>query len=412
MPHCLIIGNGAAGNQAALAARKQDPQAEITVISRENRFCYYRYLLPQLLAGKKDQSNMLLHPESFYREKNINFLLGRVVGAVNTSTNKVILADGQEIGYDSLLIASGSLARKPSWPGSDLDGVVTLREWDDIPVIESKLPRSKDIVVVGGGLLGIEFAWAFRELGRNVSYLIKEDRFWPQMLDMTASSIIHRKLYDAGVNLMTNESVKEIRGESGRVVSVLTESGKEIPCQMVGAAIGAVPETAFLKDSGIVVDRGVLADDHLRANLPNVFAAGDVAQAWDVVAGEHRVNTSWLNAHRQGDIAGANMAGGTKVFAGGMSYNAMEIYGISFVSMGTPNSTGDGYSAVSKVGSTGDDYKKIVFRDGVLVGATLLGNTAQARSLEDLIKRQVKAGDRGEEMLDPGFDFKSLTIGD
>lgn len=409
MANYVIIGNGPAGTQAALAAKKLDPEAAVTIVSREAQLFYYRYYLPHFLAGAKDESKMVVHPEAFYAKKGVDLVLGHQVVSVNPEKNILTLIDGSSLSYSALVVASGSRARGPAWPGSDLDGVVTLREWADVPKIQEKTRNSRQAVVVGGGLLGIELAWAFRELGLEVSYLIKEDRFWPQMLDTDASAIVERRVREAGVNLMTNESIKEIRGENGRVSGVSLESGGQIPCQLLGVAIGAVAETGFLKDSGVQVDRGVIVDDHLRSNFPNIFAAGDVAQAYDVVYGEHRVNTSWLNAYRQGDIAGANMAGGEKTFAGGIPYNLMEIYGLSFVSMGLPNAAGDEYQIVSRSEPDRDLYHKLVLKDGALIGATLLGDVERARYFEEMIKRQLPVGALAANLLDPAFDLDAIV---
>lgn len=409
MASYVITGNGPAGTQAALAAKKQDPAAAVTIVSREAQLFYYRYYLPHLLAGAKDAAKMVVHPESFYAKKGVDLILGQEVISLNPEKNLLTLESGDSLPYSALVIATGSRARGPIWPGSSLEGVVTLREWADVPRILERVHDSGQAVVVGGGLLGIELAWAFRELGMEVNYLIKEDRFWPQMLDAEASAIVERRVRAAGVDLIVNASIKEIAGDDGRVSGVTTESGRRIPCQLLGVAIGAVPETGLLRDSGVLVDRGVIVDDHLRSNYPNVYAAGDVAQAYDVVYGEHRVNTSWLNAYRQGDIAGTNMAGGEKVFAGGIPYNLMEIYGIGFVSMGLPNAAGAGYQVISRTEPELDLYQKVVLREGVVVGATLLGQVERARYFEEMIKRRLPVGDVAESLLDPEFDLDAIV---
>ncbi|MEJ5186189.1 MAG: FAD-dependent oxidoreductase, partial [Candidatus Geothermincolales bacterium] len=330
----LIIGNGGAGLTAARTLRNLDAGGKITIVDEETHPCYYRMRLPDYICGWKDRDSVFFVTRDFYREKGIEFLGGRRVTRVVPEKRLVELDGGEALSYGRLLIASGARPRPLPVPGSDLDGVVYLRTLDQAEDIIRRGKEASEGVVLGGGLLGVELARCFNELGLRTHYLIREDRFWPQMLDVTGSALVEQVLAEKGVVLRKGEGIQEIRGEGGKVTSVLTSSGEELPADMVGVAIGVVCNLEFLEGSGIETRQGVLVDDRLRSNVEDVYAAGDVAQAYDPVLGEHRVVTSWLNALRQGETAARNMAGEETALGGVVPFNVIVIYGLPVASVG------------------------------------------------------------------------------
>lgn len=405
----LVIGNGGAGLTAARTLRNLDVEGKITIVDEETHPCYYRMRLPDYICGWKDRDSVFFVNRDFYREKGIELLGGRRVTRVVPKERRVELDGGEALSYERLLIASGARPRPLPVPGSDLDGVVYLRTLDQA---EDIIRRGKDAsrgVVLGGGLLGVELARCFNELGLETHYLIREDRFWPQMLDVTGSALVEQVLAEKGVILRKEEGIQEIRGEGGKVTSVLTSSGEELPADMVGVAIGVVCNLEFLEGSGIETRQGVLVDDRLRSNVEDVYAAGDVAQAYDPVLGEHRVVTSWLNALRQGETAARNMAGEEAALGGVVPFNVIVIYGLPVASVGQDEASAADAEVIKVHLPEERIYRKFLVKDGVLVGANLVGSTADAHALETLVRRQVRVERLADRLARRDFDARELV---
>ena len=407
----VIIGSGFAGLKAAETIRSLDASATVIILTEEGDLPYWRPRLPDYIARQVTIDKLAIRTAAWLTEKRIDVRLNQRVAAIYPSQNRVLLVDGSAVPYDNLLLATGSLARRPGRdiPGSDLLGVVTLRTLEDARHIANLLDQADRTAVVGGGLLGIELVRAFRERGNAVTYFMREDRFWPQMLDVTAASMVEGRLVARGIELRHGELIKEIKGQDGRVSSITTTKGEGLPCQVVGYAIGAVPATAVLAESGIKVDKGVLVDETLRTNIPNIYAAGDVAQALDLVHGDYRVNTSVANAQTQGEVAGSNMAGVARSFRGAVASNAMQIYGISFACSGIAIPPGPGFEEITGMYPRGDVYKKLVLKDAKLVGAMLLGDIAENKAVQELIAQGRDLSNVRDRLLTDGFDLRQLV---
>ncbi len=404
----LIIGNGGAGLAAALTLRTMDPGAIITLVDEEEHPCYYRMRLPDYICGWKDRDSVFYVREEFYREKKIHFLGGRKVARLRPQNRQVELEDGEVLGYDRLLISSGARPRDLPVPGSQLDGVVYLRTLDQAEDIIRRGRVSSAGVVLGGGLLGVELARCFNELGLKTHYLIREDRFWPQMLDVTGSALVEEVLKEKGILLRKEEGIQEILGKEGKVTSVLTTSGEHLQADMVGVAIGVVCNVEFLEGSGLEVRQGVMVNDQLRTNVEGIYAAGDVAQAFDPVLGEHRVVTSWLNALRQGEAAARNMAGEDFALGGVVPFNVIVIYGLPVASIGADEASSPEAEVIRVHQPERRIYRKFLIKDGVLVGANLVGHTADAHALETLVRRQVEVGGFADKLAREDFDARTL----
>jgi len=365
--------------------------------------------LPDYISGWKGRDSLFEVKEDFYSRYRIEFVAADRVVSVDPEKGAVRLEKNGSLAYDRLLIASGARPRELTCPGSRLQGVVYLRTLDQAEEIISRAGKAKNAVALGGGLLGVEMARAFNELGLATRYLIREDRFWPQMLDAVGSSLVEKVLQEKGVILHKEEGIEEIRGENGRVAGVLTTSGTALEADMVGVAIGVVSNIEFLEGSGIETDRGVVVDDHLQSNQPEVYAAGDVAQALDVIHGDHRVVTSYLNARRQGETAGINMSGGDAALGGVVPYNVIVIYGLPVAGIGLNQPPDEeNYEVLTGDYPRGNEYRRLVFKDGVLVGCTLIGNIGEARAMETLIRMKADLSAYRDRLFEPGFDAKVL----
>jgi len=405
----LIIGNGGAGLRAAQTIRKRDPGGSIIMVDRERYPCYYRMRLPDYISGWKERDSVFVVKEDFYSDNGIELLREDFVTRVNPDEHEAVLEKGGTIPYDRLLIAAGARPRELTCPGYRKDGVVYLRTLDQAEDIIARTRTARSAVSLGGGLLGVEMARAFNERGLNTHYLIREDRFWPQMLDAPGSSLVEKVLEEKGVVLLKEEGIDAIEGDGGRVAKVKTTAGRELDADLVGICIGVMSNLEFLEGSGLETERGIIVDEHLRANRPDIYAAGDIAQALDVASGEHRLVTSWLNTQRQGEIAGINMSGGDAALEGVVPFNVIVIYGLPVASLGIdipPEK--EGYEALNGDYPKDGKYRKLVLRDGVLVGGTLIGNIAEAQAIESLIKMQADLSPYRERLFEPGFDAKKL----
>jgi|YelNatPaOPRAMG01_1025707.scaffolds.fasta_scaffold29393_4 NAD(P)H-nitrite reductase large subunit len=406
----VIVGNGGAGLRAAQAIRGRDPGGEITIVDREPYPCYYRMRLPDYISAWRDRDSVFVVREDFYRENGIRFLAGQEVTAVKPGEGAVELSSGESLPFDRLLLACGARPRELTVPGGDLDGVVYLRTLDQAEDIIRRGKAARSAVALGGGLLGVEMARAFNEMGLQTRYLIREDRFWPQMLDVQGSTLVERVLEDKGIELHKEEGIEEVLGEGGRVEAVRTSSGRDLKADLLGVAIGVVSNLEFLEGSGISTDRGILVDEHLASNLPGIYAAGDAAQALDRSSGEYRVVTSWLNAQRQGEIAGTNMSGGDAALEGVVPYNVIVIYGLPVACVGLDlPPEGEDYEVLTGDYPRDGQYRKLVLREGVLVGATFIGEIKEARAAEELIRRGADLSAWRARLFHPDFDLRQLV---
>jgi NAD(P)H-nitrite reductase large subunit len=407
--HYLIIGNGAAGLRTAQTIRKRDPEGAITIVDEEPYPAYYRMRLPDYISGWKERETIFMAGDAFYEENRIELRRGDRAVEVRPDAHEVVLEKSGTISYDRLLIATGARPRAFSGTGHDLDGVVYLRTLDQADDIISRGKAATSAVVLGGGLLGVEMARCFNELGLTTYYLIREDRFWPQMLDTAGSSLVEKVLLEKGILLRKEEGIEEISGDGTRVAGVNTTTGQSLEADIVGIAIGVVSNLEFLAGSGIETDRGVLVDERLRTNQPDIYAAGDAAQVLDPASGEHRLVTSYLNTQRQGEVAGTNMSGGDAAMEGIIPFNVIVIYGLPVASLGVdlpPDK--EGYEVLTGDYPRDDQYRKLVLSKGVLVGATLIGSIGEAQAIESLIRMRADVSAFRDRLFEPGFDARQL----
>lgn len=408
MPGYVIIGDGPAGISAAQGIRWGDAEATITVLSADPSPYYYRAALTNYLLGQLRDDELWGVPPDFYARHRIGRYYGQVVG-IDGARNVVALDSGREIPYDALLIASGASPTTLPVPGAALPGVMTFRTLQDARRIVDLLPDLRQAVIVGGGTLGLEWTQGLRHKGIEVTYLLRERHFMARLLDADASELVLQRLRASGVNLVLHDEVAAVEESQGWAAQVHTKAGRRIPCQLVGTAIGVRPNIAFLGGSGLELDQGVVVDAELRTTLPNVFAAGDVAQ---VGGGRgHRPPPSglWQPARMQGRLAGRNMVaatgrGGTASYQPGAPYVATHLYDLDFAAVGEtqPRDTARLDTALVR---TEKLYRKLLLRDGRLIGALLIGDRRTARTLKRLIDLGIELSPVRARLLDEHFDL-------
>jgi len=388
----LIIGNGIAGVTAAEILRNENSAADITVIADDPFPVYYRPALKDYLAGKVHAEKLWARPRSFYQEQNIRFLPERVV-SIQAGQHTVQLQNGQQMSYARLLLANGAHASRLNCPGSDLNGVTTLRTVTDYQEVLGRLSEVRRIVVSGSGTLALETIETLRHRGYSVTHLLRRSTLWSDVLDATASDLVLQQEKRDGVDVRIEEEIAEITGKQGRVNGVVTTRGTRIPCQMVIVAIGVEPIIDFIKSSGIPCGRGVKVDGAMRTNAPDIYAAGDVLETTDTMTGRTRVIGQWYPAVQQARAAAYSMLDlldTSRPFRPGSFYNATFLYGLDFASIGltTIPKGGQGYSEIV-ADPQPRTYRKAILKGGIPVGMIALGNRKGMLAFKRAIDHQI-----------------------
>ena len=397
-----IVGGGVAGVTAAQAVRAADPAAEVHLFSEEPYPYYRRPLLWELIAGQIEQDAVFYRPAAWYAGQSIALHLGARVTELDPTARRLVLADGSTWTYDRLLLATGSRSFVPPCAGSEQQGVFSLRTLDDALAIRAYIPRSSTAVVVGGGLLGLETARALRTAGLDVTVLEFFPYLLPRQLDPEGARVLQALLEAQGLHIITAAETEAILG--GVCASSLRlADGRTLPGDLVLFSAGVRSEAKLAKAVGLAVNRGIVVDGHLQTSAPDVFAAGDCAEF------EGRVYGIIPPAIEQAKAAAANMvAPASAVYAGTTPATTLKIAGAELTSLGESVAEGDGYIAIRHADLEAGRYRKLVLREGHVVGAILLNDRPRVRPISQLIEQHVDVSAHAEHLLDDNFDLRSL----
>jgi NAD(P)H-nitrite reductase large subunit len=395
-PHHVIIGSGIAGLAAAETLRRQQPQADVSMISEEPHDFYSRPGLAYLLRGDIPEKQLFIRSREELRALNIRRVHARVERLVPVR-KEVVLVDGRAVRYDRLLLALGATANPPNFPGGDLAGVVKLDSLDDTRCILKLAGRGKTAVVVGGGITALELVEGLRARRMKVHYFLRSARYWSDVLDETESHVILDRLRDEGVLLHPNTQVKQALGARGRLTGVETQAGVTLPCHLLAVAIGVRPRLDLARSAGLATDRGIVVNAFLQTSVPDVFAAGDVAQ----VQGNPGLDVLWSTALAQGRVAGANMAGANVAYVKGVACYVTQLAGLKVTILGAVGrgkdedlltiARGDSEDWRQRTGAhtltEQDDVNRVRLLVGErrIVGAVVMGDQTWSRPLQRLI---------------------------
>jgi NAD(P)H-nitrite reductase large subunit len=409
MAEHVIIGNGVAGIKAVEQIRKSDSDSKITMVGEENYPFYYRPQLPGYISGSVDEGKLCGKKKSFYEDNGVTLLLGKKVVSVSDSKNEVVLSDETAIHYDSLLIATGGSIKSRKYPGSDLNGgIVQLKTIDDAKNIKERVKGAKNAVVVGEDFLTLSLVEALNKSGIGVTYLLRGDRLWPEVMDKDASKVLEIKLGEKGIKIQHQTDIKEIVIKDKAVQGVVTTNDVFIECQIVGAIDKLKPNMDFLSDSGVNVSDGILVDNNMRTNVDNIYAAGDVAQLSNSIEEDiPKINIRWLKAWKQGQVAGANMTGKDAEYDDISCISSTQVCGVDLVSIGVSNPLNGGYKIMrgDYPHPEIDVYKKLVLKNDAVVGALFVGNVLEAGEITKVIRNKTKYSEIDETLLKQMFDF-------
>lgn len=307
--HFVIIGNGPAGNEAALTMREKVPEARITMLDKESVRCYKPNLLPEYIAGKVSEERLYVSPLDFYKSKGIKLRLGQKVVDVDFRRKEITLDHKEVIRFSGLILAVGGKPRIPEPLQTFEDLMFTLKTLTDARRWIQKLQEVESILVIGGDLTSFAVAKALLLLGKNVRFVLDEDALWPVRCNNEVYEQAAHKLTQMGVEVMAYRKLKAVARLSEHILQVQVDDQK-IEAGMVGAFFGLVPDVRFLARSGLHIERGVLVDEYLSSGYEGVYAAGDCAQVYHPEIRDYWVSIGYENAVNLGRIAALNLAGG------------------------------------------------------------------------------------------------------
>ncbi len=337
MEHIVIIGNGISGVTLARHIRKLSDK-RITIISAETDYFFSRTALMYVYMGHMKFEHTQPY-ENWFWEKNRIELKKGYVNKVNTSSKTLHFKDGGHMKYDKLVIATGSKPNKFGWPGQDLDGVMGMYHKQDLENLEKYAPNNKvckRAVVVGGGLIGIELAEMFNSRSIPVTFLVRENSFWNGVLPEGESAMINRHIKNHHIDLRLGVNLQEIKADkNGKAKSVvITETGEEIECDVVGLTAGVSPNIDFLQDSGIELGRGVKVNRLLETNIKDVYAIGDCAEQHEAIGNRRPIEAVWYTGRMMGETLAQTICGNPMEYKPGHWFNSAKFMDIEYQTYG------------------------------------------------------------------------------
>jgi NAD(P)H-nitrite reductase large subunit len=329
----VIIGNGISGITAARHIRKRSADA-ITVISSETKHFYSRTALMYIYMGHLKFEHTKPYEDSFWKKNRIDLVFDHVA-KIDSASKSVSLKSGSKLDYDSLIIATGSVSNRFDWPGQDLAGVQTLYGYPDLMTLEENTKNVRRAVVVGGGLIGVEMAEMLASRNIKVTFLIREPEFWSIVLPIQEAKFISRHIRAHEIDLRVGTQLKVIADDGrGRVKSIITDKGETIDCQFVGLTVGVSPNVELAKASGIEVNRGVLVNEFLETNLPDVYAIGDCVERRYDLPGRSRIEQVWYTGRMMGEVIAQTVCGDKTRYEPGPWFNSAKFFDIEYQAYG------------------------------------------------------------------------------
>jgi nitrite reductase (NADH) large subunit len=376
----LILGNGAAGIEAALTLRKHDPETSITLLTESRWLHYFRPKLVHFLAEDQSPEDLVVYDEEFYKKKAIYNVLGRKASSIDTAARRVTDEYGGVYPYDRLLIATGSRPFVPPIEGIQRDGVFTLRSITDAQRIRRYSEKVTETVVIGGGLLGLENAFSLQQLGKRVTVVEFAPWLLPRQLDEAGGRHLQKLLEAKGLKFILGAQVEKITGHL-HAEGVQLKDGRVLPCGAVLVSAGVRGDMDFLKGTPIATNRGIVVDDRMRTSVEGIWAAGDVAEHKGLTYG------LWTVAREQGQVAGLDMAGQPTAYEGSLPSSLLKITGINVFSMGDVKATGSALEALDEV-----SYKKLVVdAEAKPVAAMVVGDKSAISTAQKIMGGKVPA---------------------
>ncbi len=337
MEHIVIIGNGISGVTAARHIRKLSDK-KITIVSAETDYFFSRTALMYVYMGHMKFEHTHPYENWFWKKNRIELKKGYVT-TINSKNKSLHFAEGDTLNYDKLIIATGSKPNKFGWPGQDLDGVMGMYHKQDLDNLEKYAPNNKvckRAVIVGGGLIGIELAEMLHSRHIPVTFLVREDSFWDVVLPEGESAIINREILRSGIDLRLGVNLKEIKGDKNDKVTsiVITETGEEINCDVVGLTAGVSPNVGFIKESDLEIGRGVKVNRFLETNIQDIYAIGDCAEQHEAIGSRRPIEAVWYTGRMMGETVAQTICGNKIEYKPGHWFNSAKFIDIEYQTYG------------------------------------------------------------------------------
>jgi len=408
----LIIGGGTAGMNAMRTIREEESQrSEVTLVSAERP--YSRMVLPYYLDRSIAESHVFTATAKILADWGVKTHLGRRAAALDAKANACTLDDGTKVEYDDCLIATGSSAVRAPVPGSDGPGVHSFWTLDEARGVIAAIKPGSHVVMVGAGFIAFTILNSILSLGAKLTIVEVAPRILPRMVDDAGAKLVEDWLTRHGVTIRTGARLARIEDAKGRRRLRFAGAG-DIVCDVVIMATGIKTNLEWLKGAGVTINRGIVVDDHLRSSVPNVYAAGDIAEGRDLISGEGAVHAIEPTAQEHGRVVGANMAGKDVRYRGSLIINIVEVCHLDVASFGA----WDDAKADAATGLRADRpaYRKLLFRGDRLTGAIILGRSSDIWAINDvgmlkgLVQSGVSLGRWKEHLKKQPFDVKPAFI--
>lgn len=402
----LLVGFSVAAWWAARSIRLHDPGGKILAVSEEEG-PYSRPLITYVLGERL--------PDATYwgevlRTQDVEVIWNSRVVHLDPRTKAAILSSGEKIVFEKALIATGSVPVVPPIGGSKLEGIFTLTRRSDVDALKTYLKgvAGRNVLIIGGGFIGLKACEALLDLGLEVTVVELAPRLLSGMLDDLGSRYLERALEEHGVRVMTGDTVQTFVGCGNRVVGAELKSGTFVNADAVIVAVGVRPCIDWLRDSGILLGRGVIVNERQETSCEGVFAAGDVAETRHLITGDRTVVAIWPEAVRQGKVAGKNMAGVQAVYPGSLPMNVIEVGNVTLASCGLANPQEGDYVTLAK--EKKGWYRKCVLLGEHLVGCILFGDIERVGIFVHLIRERVPVSSFRDKLLEDNFGLVALPL--
>jgi len=397
----LIIGNGLSGTVAAKTMRELDQEVEIDIFAEEEFHYYPRPNLIEFLAGNISLEKLFAFPEEWYNEMGINVHLDSPVKRILPDSEEIEVEGGKKEKYDYLLLASGCYPLIPPFKGKEKRGVFTFRTLNDTCELLEYVKEHRRVAVIGGGLLGLETARALRSRGADVEVMEYFEHLLPRQLDVQGASLLKEQIEKLGIKIHLGLATEEILG-GDEVRGLKFKGGEEIEADVALVAAGIRTNIQIAEEAGLETDRGLVVNDLLQSSDPKIFAAGDVLQHRGIVYG---IIPASFNQAR---IAAYNILGQNKAYEGTVFSNTLKVVGMDVASIGIVHPEEDGFEEIRKEKKKEGVYKKLVIRNGIIVGAIWMGTKEGFIEINRLLSYKINVERWKDSLLEDGFDFSII----
>jgi len=397
----IVVGCGVTSITAATIIRQNDPRAAVSIYTDEKYLYYPRPELYRVLSEEVPPQEIIAFPEQWYEKRGITVHLKKV-SKIDTAKKELLLEDGSRASYDKLLLANGAHPFIPPIKGVEKKGVFNLRSIEDAVTIRDYAKKVAKAIVIGGGLLGLEFAVSLKKLGLQVEVVEIFPRLLPMQLDADGAMVLKDRIAALGIGFQLGVKTMEISGQES-VSGIALDNGKQLSGDFVLFSAGIRSNTNLAAEAGIKVNRGVVVDQYLQTSANDVYAAGDVAEF------EGRVYGIIPAAEEQARIAANNMVSDEKhMYMGTILSNTLKIVGIDLTSIGLVAPEEPGYEEIKKINRENGVYKKIVLKQGKIIGAIILGDARSVGAIKRLMDLGTDVTRWKDSILEDNFDYRKI----